>query len=71
MKSGMGNGELAIEKAGALLLPPLEKGATGDLLLIFSNVKSKSPSIPLFQRGRSMPVPHSPFPISGSAGVST
>ena len=35
--------------------PPLEKGATGDLLLIVfgkSTSQSKSPSIPLFQRGR-------------------
>ncbi len=38
-----------------LRFPPLKKGGRGDLLLlcvINSNVKSKSPSIPLFQRGR-------------------
>ena len=48
----------ALQVGAAPLLPPLEKGATGDLLLILvggqciGKSKSKSPSIPLFQRGR-------------------
>jgi hypothetical protein len=37
------------------LLPPLKKGTTGDLLLILlQDIKSNSPSIPLFQRGETV-----------------
>lgn len=73
MKPGIGNRD-----SGALLLPPLEKGATEDLLLLLGNRKSKFPSVPLFQGGSSMlelfdsrsSIPHSPSSIPCSEGAS-
>ncbi len=39
----------------AFAFPPFEKGGQGGFAL---RAKSKSPSIPLFQRGRLMALPH-------------
>ena len=42
------------EREKHVAFAPFVKGATGDLLLLFfkSKSKSKSPSIPLYKRGR-------------------